>query len=126
MIDKLPNDIVIIIYEFDGTKRETIEKCLYSIKRNACIHKFRKLKYKLPFRTTDTDDLIYIFYTLSKCQCCSQHMHNRPHYLSPQLVYFEDEFRSIICRCPCRHICRYINRRFYPTTLDIQRTNINV
>ena len=51
--------------------------------------------------------------TLNACKCCAKHQINKPKNMEP---WIETEFnftQDRTCKCPCRHLARFICREVY-------------
>lgn len=61
--------------------------------------------------------------TLSTCNCCSRHQINKPKKFSPwrELPFNNLLDESSNCKCPCRHIARFICRQH-----DLYEQNTNL
>ena len=50
---------------------------------------------------------------LNTCKCCDRHQVNRPtytHYKNGLIPHYSLSTSDSKCKCPCRHICRFICR----------------
>ena len=135
----LPDDIKILIMEYNSQHRRLLSKTFQDIKLTAA---FKRVDYLTKIYNNDCDshfrnfterqyrcftDLIniyvddhkYLFNSLKICNCCPRHMTNRPDHIKCGGMYSEyptiqkdEEYYSCNCNCKCRHVMRQLQRSY--------------
>lgn len=135
---ELPNDIKIIIMEFNSEHRRLFKKCfdniylkgamkrvnhLTKIYNNDC-HAYmqgereqREFNCFVDLLNVHVDDHLHLFNCLKKCKCCDRHQTNRPYNLRVAISGDDDvdaTYNDVehTCNCRCRHAMRQLSRSY--------------
>ncbi len=129
MLFALPPDIINAIYEYDGTKREQLEKCLAAIETKGALSRLNSVskiwcernyrEYDLlgfhSFLVKFVNDEDVLIGALFKCTCCKRHAQDKPscktcpHYAEYlQTISFPNDEDRDACKCACRHYSRHL------------------
>jgi len=131
--DKLPEEIINIIYQFNPSHRENFNKIKKLLVKKAI---FKRCDYiidiwnnksiRIPYARhlkNEIDDPELFLKILSNCNCCERHKKNRPnHFQHYWLTNNQDLNLNQVnnndnhCYCYCRNMSRWIVRmnREYP------------
>jgi len=134
----LPDDIKIIIMEYNPQHRRLLKKTFDDIQLNGT---FKRLNHLVKIYNTDcdsytegyieqrrfycfahllntlVDDHLHLFNNLKKCRCCKRHQTKRPDSLICRLIddntiINDDDEKK--CNCRCRHNMRQLWRSYRP------------
>ena len=137
----LPDDIKILIMEYNSQHRRLLSNTFQDIKlyaafkrvnyftkiyNNDCDSHFRNFTERQYRCFTElinvyVDDHKHLFNSLKICNCCSRHMTNRPDHIKCNNIYSEnnystiqndEEYYSVNCSCKCRHVMRQIQKSY--------------